>query len=100
MSNADIKYRFLNHIDAPKRYLSFMIDELVVLGIFCSLLIFCTHKITIATVGYVRFKVLRNLKKGAGPKHLLVLAYWYLPHSITQYFIPKLPASHLRLWVA
>ncbi|MDF1931728.1 hypothetical protein PGH45_19025 [Legionella pneumophila] len=29
-----------------------------------------------------------------------MLAYWYLPSYITQFFLPKLPLSHHRVYVA
>lgn len=93
-------YYFLNHIDAPKRYLSLTIDELIVAGIGFVLLICSPHKIMVALFGMGLVSALRMLKKGHGPKKLLLLAYWYLPGVLTGFFLPKLPSSHHRIWKA
>jgi conjugal transfer pilus assembly protein TraL len=94
------KYYFLNHIDAPKRYLTLTLDELVVTGMLLVLFTFLSQRILVAIVGFSLVSGLRVLKRGQGPKALLILAYWYLPSSFTQFFLPKLPASHYRVWVA
>jgi conjugal transfer pilus assembly protein TraL len=54
----------------------------------------------VAILGLGLVAALRQLKKGGSPRVLLVLAYWHLPNAITTFFLPKLPASHLRVWVA
>ena len=95
-----VYYQFLSHLDAPKRYLSLTIDELVIaIGGF-AMLALTNHKFVSAALGLLLMGVLRLLKKGAGPKALLVLAYWYFPYMFTQFFLPKLPASHQRILVA
>lgn len=93
-------YHYLNHIDAPKRYFSLTMDELVVAVLSLMLLVMSNHKVFVALLGAVLLTTLRRLKKGASPKALLVLAYWHLPHGLTQFFLPKLPASYQRVWVA
>lgn len=98
MSN--INYRFLSHIDAPKRILSLTFDELIIAIIGFMLLVITNQKILVSIFSVGLVAGFRHLKKGDGPKALLVLAYWYLPKMVTQFFLPKLPASHHRVWVA
>jgi conjugal transfer pilus assembly protein TraL len=98
MSN--MNYQFLNHIDAPKRVLTLTMDELVVAGLGFMLLILSNQKILVSMFGLGLLSGLRYLKKGEGPKALLVLAYWYLPSNVTQFFLPKLPLSYHRVYVA
>lgn len=98
MSNAI--YQFLNHIDAPKRILTLTMDELVVVITSLVLLILSNQKIVVSLLSVGLFTVLRYLKKGEGPKGLLILAYWYLPSGFTQFFLPQLPSSHHRVYVA
>lgn len=98
MSDA-VRYRFLTELDKPKRYLSLMTDELVVACMSFLLLALCNQKILVALLGFGLVGVLRRLKKGGSPRMLLVLMYWYLPHSVTRFFLPILPPSHQRVWV-
>lgn len=98
MSN--MTYRFLSHIDAPKRFLTLTVDEFVIAVLGFVMLVISTQKVLVAIFGFVLLTGCRYLKKGEGPKVLLVLAYWYLPHAITRCFLPQLPASHHRLWTA
>ncbi|RAP34938.1 type IV conjugative transfer system protein TraL [Legionella quinlivanii] len=95
-----MNYQFLSHIDAPKRILTLTMDELVVAGMGFMLLIISNQKTLVALLGFSLLSGLRYLKKGEGPKALLVLAYWHLPSVITQFFLPKLPLSHHRVYVA
>ncbi|HAU0160080.1 TPA: type IV conjugative transfer system protein TraL [Legionella pneumophila] len=97
---SSMNYQFLNHIDAPKRVLTLTMDELVVAGVGFMLLIISNQKVLVSMFGLGLLSGLRYLKKGEGPKVLLVLAYWYLPSFITQFFLPKLPLSHHRVYVA
>lgn len=98
MSN--MNYRFLSHIDAPKRILTLTLDELVIAIIGFMLLVISNQKILVSVLSFGLLAGCRYLKKGAGPKALLVLAYWYLPKTVTQFFLPRLPASHYRVWLA
>ncbi|MFO9001369.1 type IV conjugative transfer system protein TraL [Legionella pneumophila serogroup 1] len=95
-----MNYQFLNHIDAPKRVLTLTMDELVVTTLSFILLLLSNQKVLVSMLGLGLLSGLRHLKKGEGPKALLVLAYWYLPSYITQFFLPKLPLSHHRVYVA
>lgn len=99
MSNA-VMFRFLTELDKPKRYLSLTADEAVIAGLGFLLLAVCNHKVVVAIISFLLFSILRYLKKGDSPRILLVFAYWYLPNVFTQFFLPKLPASHYRVWVA
>ena len=93
-------YHFLNNIDAPKRYLSLTLDELIVAVFFFVLFICSSQKIIVSLFGMGLVSLLRTLKKGEGPARLLVMAYWYLPSSITMFFLPNLPKSYQRIWKA
>lgn len=93
-------YHFLNHIDAPKRYLSLTLDELIITSLFFVLFICSSQKIIMSLFGMGLVSLLRMLKKGDGPQRLLVMAYWYLPSSITGFFLPSLPKSYQRIWKA
>lgn len=95
-----MSYQFLSHIDAPKRILTLTLDELMVAGLGFMLLIISNQKVFVSLFGLGLLSGLRYLKKGDGPKALLVLAYWYLPSGLTQFFLPQLPLSHHRVYVA
>jgi conjugal transfer pilus assembly protein TraL len=97
MSN--MNYQFLSHIDAPKRVLTLTYDELVIAIMGFMLLVVSNQKTLVSLFGLGLLTSLRYLKKGQGPKVLLVLAYWYLPSQMTQFFLPRLPASHHRIWI-
>lgn len=98
MSNMTF-YHFLNHLNEPKRILTLTLDELIMAVIGFMLLVMSNQKAVVSLLSFVLLAGLRYLKKGEGPKRLLVLAYWYLPKAVTQFFLPKLPASHHRVWV-
>lgn len=100
MGMSNMNYRFLSHIDAPKRILTLTLDELVLATIGFMLLVISNQKILVSFLSFGLLAGCRHLKKGGGPKALLVLAYWYLPKAVTQFFLPRLPASHHRVWLA
>ena len=95
-----ILYHVVSHLDAPKRYFTLTVDELVVAGLSLMLLVASNHKLVVWVLGFFMYACLKQLKQGHGPRFLFVLAYWYLPASMTNLFLPNLPASHLRVWVA
>ncbi|HAT2150926.1 TPA: type IV conjugative transfer system protein TraL [Legionella pneumophila] len=95
-----MNYQFLSHIDAPKRILTLTLDELVVAGLGFMLLIISNQKFLVSLFGLGLLSSLRYLKKGDGPKSLLVLVYWHFPSGLTQFFLPQLPLSHHRVYVA
>lgn len=94
----DLTYCILPHLDAPLRFFSLTIDELVTVGLAFLLAMLSQQKILIVVLATVLFSLLRFLKKNDGPKALLRLAYWHLPAGFTQFFLPKLPASYQRFW--
>jgi len=98
--SAAIMFRFLTELDKPKRYFSLTSDEVVIAGFGFLLLVVSNQKVVVALTSFLLLTIFRILKKVDSPRVLLVLAYWYLPNAFTQFFLPKLPASHLRLWVA
>lgn len=93
-------YRVVSHLDEPTRYLTLTIDEMVVACISILLLVVSNHKVAACLLGLFLCACLKQLKKGRGPRFLVVLAYWYLPASVTRLFLPNLPPSHFRVWVA
>ncbi len=97
MSNT---YRLFTHLDAPKRYFSLTADELAVAVMGFSMLALTNHKVLGAVISLTILSLLRSLKRGQNPRVLLVLMYWYLPYAFTQLFLPKLPPSHQRLYLA
>lgn len=98
MSNMD--YQFLHHLDASRRILTLTLDELVVAGLGFVLLIASSQKILVSLLGLGLLSGLRFLKKGQGAKVLLVLAYWHFPSAFMQFFLPRLPLSHHRIYLA
>ncbi len=98
--NDAVLYRFLTDLNKPKRYLSLTVDELLVAITCFGLLALCNQKVVVAILGFSLIAALRQLKRGGSPRVLLGLAYWYLPNAVTKFFLPKLPASHFRVWVA
>lgn len=93
-------YRVVSHLDAPKCYLTLTLDEMCVAGISLMLFVVSNHKIATGLLGLSLYTLLKQLKKGRGPRFLIILAYWYLPASVTTLFLPNLPSSHYRVWVA
>lgn len=98
MSN--INYQFLHHMNAPRRVLTLTLDELVVAVLGFVLLIVSSQKVLVSLFGFGLLSGLRFLKKGQGARALLVLAYWYLPSTFTLFFLPQLPLSHHRIYLA
>ncbi len=95
------RYKIRKHLSRPIKIFSLTIDEIsvVVLGIilyaFAKSFIIQVISI-IATL--LLFHVARSIKKGRGPKIMVIYLYWLLPSCITQFFLTKLPASHKRVW--
>jgi conjugal transfer pilus assembly protein TraL len=96
-------YQVRHHLSSPFRILSLTIDELVVI-IFALVTFFFLDgfvaKGLLVVVGSALVSILRFIKKGRGPKMLVVYLYWYLPSFITQFFMSKMPASYKRIWKA
>ena len=95
-----LNYHFLNQMDAPRRVFALTTDELVIAVLGFGLLVLSSQKILTTCFSLGLLSGLRLLKKGESPRHLLVLAYWYLPRGLTQFFLPRLPSSHHRIYDA
>jgi conjugal transfer pilus assembly protein TraL len=96
-------YQVRHHLSSPFRLFSLTIDELVVILIALVTFFFIDSILAkgilvVASIGLV--SILRFIKKGRGPKMLVVYLYWYLPSFITQFFMSKMPASYKRIWKA
>ena len=96
----EAKYQILSHLDEPTRYYGFTLDDLALWTVVILLVVASPNKITMTLLGLGFKKGLGYLKKGNPPSYLLLLAYWYLPSSVTQYYIKNLPASYKRFWMA
>jgi conjugal transfer pilus assembly protein TraL len=92
-------YRVVSHLNAPVRYLTLTLDEFCVVALSMVLLAVSNHRIAVGVLGGLLYSGLKQLKKGQGPRFLMVCAYWHLPSFITAIFLPHLPASQLRVWV-
>lgn len=93
-------YRVISHLDKPRRFVSFTIDELVVLVVGLILLVSSNHKCIVVGLVAVLYSLLKHLKQGHGPKFLLIQMYWQLPRSLTELAVSHLPPSHYRIWRA
>ncbi|MDF1684502.1 MAG: type IV conjugative transfer system protein TraL [Legionellaceae bacterium] len=93
-------YRLVSHLDEPRRYFTLSLDELCVAVFAVLFLVLSNQKVLVMVLGAGVLALLRHLKKGRGPRFLVVLAYWHLPRSVMQVITPKLPASHRRIWKA
>ena len=97
MSSTNL-YRLVSHLDEPRRYFTLSMDELCVAMFAVLFLVISSQKLLVVAISAGLLGLLRHLKKGRGPRFLVVLAYWHLPRSLMQVVVPKLPASHRRIW--
>lgn len=93
-------YLFFNHLDAPRRFVGLTLDEAVLAALALLVLLMASQTVLALIPVAFAFTVLKRLKKGRHPRVLLLLAWWYLPQGLTQFFVAGLPASHYRLWNA
>lgn len=93
-------YRMVSHLDEPRRYVSLTIDELLVVLLGLMLLVASNHKLLVGGLCFGLCGMLKVLKRGHGPRYLLVLLYWHMPSSVTQLIVSYLPASCRRVWRA
>lgn len=91
---------FFNHLDAPKRFIGLTFDEAALAALGLLVLLMASQAVLALMPVALAFAVLKRLKKGRHPRVLLLLAWWYLPQSLTQFFVAGSPASHHRLWNA
>lgn len=96
-------YKVRHHLNMPTTILSITIDELFVIALSLILFFFLDEiisKAILIVIGGTVVGLLRYIKKGRGPKMLVVYAYWCLPSFITKFFMPKTSASYKRIWKA
>lgn len=91
-------YKVVSHLDEPKRYISLTIDELCIVVLGLMLLTTSNHKFLVGILSLVIYSFLKYLKKGHGPRFLLIQIYWHMPDMIAKLIVPKLPKSYYRLW--
>ena len=96
--NNSTHYRVIAHLDKPKRFMSFSIDELLIVLIGLLLLVTSNHKVLVGLFSCVLLSTLKHLKQGKGPRFLWVQLYWYMPSSLSQAIVAKVPKSHYRKW--
>ncbi|WP_419421627.1 type IV conjugative transfer system protein TraL (plasmid) [Legionella sp. D16C41] len=93
-------YRILAHLDHPRRYFGLTVDELSIALAAALFIALCSQKVMVILSSFLLVAGLKRLKKNQGPRFLLVLAYWYLPHALTRFILPKLPDSASRYWIS
>lgn len=97
--NSRNKYRFPTMLSNQTRFLGLPLDEAILFVPQGLLLVFYNFYVFSITL-IVSFFVIRRLKKGKGSSYLLCVMYWFLPRSVTAFFITALPPSHLRYWIS
>lgn len=97
MSNST-QYRLIAHLDKPKRFMSFTLDELLIVMVGLLLLVASNNKVLVGLFSFVLLSALKHLKQGKGPRFLLVQLYWFMPSTLSQIFVAHLPKSHYRKW--
>ncbi|QDP73715.1 type IV conjugative transfer system protein TraL (plasmid) [Legionella israelensis] len=93
-------HRILAHLDHPKRYFGLTVDELSIALVATLFIALSSQKVIVILSAFLLVAGLKRLKKNQGPRFLLVLAYWYLPHKLTRFILPKLPDSASRYWIS
>lgn len=96
---SNMNHRVLAHLDHPRRYFGLTVDELSIALVAALFIALSNQKIIVILSAALLVAGLKRLKKNQGPRFLLVLAYWYLPHAITRFILPKLPDSSHRYWI-
>lgn len=86
------------HLSHPKRFIGLTIDEAVIAITGALFLALSAQKIIVILSFMSIVYGLKKIKKNRGPRFLLVLLYWRLPHAITRFVLPKLPDSAKRFW--
>lgn len=98
VSNTD--HRILAHLDHPRRYFGLTVDELSIAVAASLFIALSSQKVIVILSAFLLVAGIKRLKKNQGPRFLLVLAYWYLPHALTRFILPKLPDSACRYWIS
>jgi len=92
--------RILAHLDHPRRYFGLTVDELAIALTAALFIALSSQKVIVILSAFLLVAGLKRLKKNQGPRFLLVLAYWYLPHGLTRFILPRLPDSANRYWIS
>lgn len=87
-----------SHLSQPKRLIGLTIDEAVIAVTGALFLALATQKIIVILSFMSLVYGLKKIKKNRGPRFLMVLLYWRLPHAITRFVLPRLPDSAVRFW--
>lgn len=93
-------YQMMRFLDEPERLLGLTIDEACIAMLGLMLIVATSHKVLAGLFCFGLYVLLNYFKKGAHPKILLVLMYWYLPSEVSMFFLRYLPPSYLRIWRA
>jgi conjugal transfer pilus assembly protein TraL len=74
------EYYIPKHLDTPKKYLIFTIDEVIIISVLFLIFVFVLKQNLLAIIVCgLSFHGLRKLKGEKTPHYLLHLAYWHLP---------------------
>lgn len=74
------EYYIPKHLDLPRKYLIFTIDEVLGISVLFLIFVFALRQHVLAIIFCaLSFKALRTLKGDKSPHYLLHLFYWYLP---------------------
>lgn len=99
MDGKEVRYIFPSTLSNQRRWMGLPVDEFCVYfplaggAVFSSLYIYAPMLI-------IAIIVIKRLKRGRGSSYLINLMYWFLPKSLSDFFIRALPASHLRYWIS
>ncbi len=92
--------RVMSHLDKPRRFMGFTLDEVVVFSLGLMLLVASSQKWLVGCLIGVLYGLLKHFKQGRTPQFLLIRMYWALPSFITEVLVPRLPPSYRRTWRA
>lgn len=87
-----------SHLSQPRRFIGLTIDEAVIAVTGALFLALAAQKIIVILSFMSLVYGLKKIKKNRGPRFLMVLLYWRLPHAITRFVLPRLPDSAVRFW--
>ena len=98
--SSNSNYKMQAHLDHPRRYFGLTIDELCIALVAAAFITLSNQKLIVILSALLLVSGIKRLKRNRGPRYLLVLAYWYLPHGLTRFVLPKLPDSANRYWIS
>lgn len=96
--NPRAAHTMFSHLNHPKRWIGLTVDEAVI-AIIGALFLALSSQKTIVILSFMSMVYgLKKIKQNRGPRFLIVLLYWRLPHAITKFLLPRLPDSATRFW--